>query len=140
MYPAMQPSTPSHTSSHMISTNGRALPLKDTQIHATAHGGIARINLTQVFENPYDEILSVTYSLPLPADGAVSGFAFVLADRRVVGEVDRKAKARERYQRALSEGRSAALLEQDRSSLFTQEVGNIPPRSVITVEIAIDQR
>ena len=38
------------------------------------------------------------------------------------------------------EGRSAALLEQDRSSLFTQEIGNIPPGEEVTVEVSIDQR
>ncbi|MCL2824481.1 MAG: VWA domain-containing protein [Polyangiaceae bacterium] len=124
----------------MVSTTGRVLPLKEMRIHADAIGGIARTKLEQTFSNPYSEPLSVTYLLPLPADGAVSAFAFLIGERRIHGEVDSRNKARERYEQAVSEGRSAALLEQDRSSLFTQELGNIPPHTQVIAEITIDQR
>lgn len=124
----------------LVSTDGRTLPLRATSIETRASGGVARVVLRQRFENPYDEPLAVRYQVPLPADGAVSGFAFQLGDRRIVGEVDTKKKARARYETAIVEGRSAAILEQERSSLFTQDVGNIPPKSEITAEIQIDQK
>ncbi len=124
----------------MRSKTGHVLPLLRAHLDASARGGLASVLLTQTFENPHDEVLSVVYALPLPADSVVSGFSFVLADLRITGEVDRRAQARARHARALREGRSAALVEQERSSLFTQEVGNIPPRSRITVEIVLDQR
>jgi len=136
-----QPSgAPSSSGGRMISTSGRALPLLGAVLAADAAGGIARVTVEQRFHNPHAEPLAVTYSLPLPADGAVSGFSFRVGGRRTVGEIDRKRAARERYEQALMEGRSAALLEQDRSSLFTQEIGNIPPGEEVTVEVSIDQR
>lgn len=139
---------PSHASSadasssagRLVSTDGRSLPLRATSIETRASGGVARVVLKQRFENPYDEPLAVRYQVPLPADGAVSGFAFQLGDRRIVGEVDTKKEARARYETALVEGKSAAILEQDRSSSFTQDVGNIPPKSEIIAEIQIDQK
>ena len=124
----------------LVAIDGRALPLRETRLKADARGGVARVVLEQRFANPYDDPLAVTYLLPLPADGAVSGFAFRIGERRIVGEVDRREAARERYQQALVEGRSAALVEQDRTSLFTQEVGNIPPRTEVVAEITVDQR
>ncbi len=139
--PAPAPSLDSTSvGGRLVSTTGRALPLLGTSLTADAAGGIARVIVEQRFHNPHAEPLAVTYSLPLPADGAVSGFAFRIGGRRVVGEVDRKKAARERYEQALVEGRSAAILEQDRSSLFTQEIGNIPPGEEIIAEIVIDQR
>jgi Ca-activated chloride channel family protein len=75
-----------------------------------------------------------------PPDAAVSGYSFRIGERRVVGEVDRLAAARERFEQALAEGRTAGLLEQDRSSLFTQEIGNIPPGAEVAAELVIDQR
>ncbi|HEX4994741.1 MAG TPA: VIT domain-containing protein [Methylomirabilota bacterium] len=78
--------------------------------------------------------------MPLPAEAAVSGYAFRIGARRIVGEVDRIAAARERFEEALLEGRTAGLLEQDRSSLFTQELGNIPPGMEVVAELIIDQR
>ncbi len=131
---------PPSNGGRMISTTGRALPLLGATVSADAAGGVARVTVEQRFQNPYAEPLAVTYSLPLPSDGAVSGFSFRVGGRRVVGEIDRKRAARERYEQALMEGHSAALLEQDRSSLFTQEIGNIPPGEEVTVEVSIDQR
>ncbi len=123
----------------LVAADGRELPLASVHLAAQAGGGIARVILTQRFENPFDEPLAVTYLLPLPSDGAVSGFSFTLGDERVIGEVTGRAAARERFERAIVEGRTAALLEQDRSSLFTQQVGNVPPRTTVVAEITVDQ-
>lgn len=124
----------------LVSTSGRELPLVATAVRVDARGGVARVVLEQKFRNVHAEPLTVTYSLPLPEDGAVSGFSFRIGDTLVVGEIDRKKQARERYEQAILEGRSAAILEQDRSSLFTQEVGNIPPGADVLVEIHVDQK
>ncbi|MBX7101094.1 MAG: VWA domain-containing protein [Myxococcaceae bacterium] len=124
----------------LVSTDGRTLPLLGTELLAEARGGVARVSLQQRFKNPFDEPLKVTYQLPLPADGAVSGFAFQLGADRVVGVVEPKGKARERFEEAILSGRTAAILEQTRSSLFSQEVGNIPARGEVTVEVQIDQK
>lgn len=124
----------------IVTADGKALPLRATEIRADASAGLARVILRQTFVNDHAEPLRVTYQVPLPSDAAVSGYAFELRDRRIVGEVDRTSRARERFEEAIMEGRSAALLEQDRSSLFTQEIGNVPPGEEIVTELSIDQK
>lgn len=124
----------------LVTVDGRALPLVGASLAADAKGGLVRITLEQTFRNPHDEPLRVTYSLPLPADGAVSGFAFRIGEERVVGQVDAKQRARQRFEDAILEGRTAAILDQERSSLFTQEVGNVPPRTQVICEVQIDQK
>ncbi|MBW2536919.1 MAG: VWA domain-containing protein, partial [Deltaproteobacteria bacterium] len=131
--------SPSPAGCRLVAADGRELPLRGAELRVDACAGMARVVLEQRFVNPYDEPLTVTYQLPLPADGAVSGFAFTLGETRVVGEIDRREDARERFEEALIEGRSAALLEQDRTSLFTQEVGNIPAGEEISAEVVVDQ-
>jgi Ca-activated chloride channel family protein len=116
------------------------LLLVSAALRVDARGGIARVVCEQRFVNRAKEPLHVTYSLPLPADSAVAGFSFRVGDKRIVGEIDRTAAARERFEEAVAEGRTAALLEQDRSTLFTQELGNIPPGVEITAEVTLDQR
>src|SRR4051812_15896301 len=110
----------------LIATDGRTLPLKAAALTADAKAGIIRVVLEQRFVNPYNEPLQVTYKMALPADGAVSGFAFRIGEERIVGEVDTKKKARDRFEEAILDGKTAAILDQERSSLFTQQVGNIP--------------
>ena len=139
LHHSMSDSTPS-CGGTLVSTDGRALPLRSARLMGRLFAGLGRVRLEQTFENPYEEPLRVTYQLPLPEDGAVSGFSFRVGDREIVGEVDRKDRARERFEEAIAEGRTAAHLEQERASLFTQEVGNIPPKTTVVVRIEIDQR
>lgn len=133
-------STHASSGGRMVTADGRTLPLKGASLTADAKAGVIRVTLEQRFVNPYAEPLGVTYQMPLPADAAVSGFSFRIGDRRVVGEVDTKKKARERFDEAVLEGRTAALLDQDRSSLFTQNVGNIPPHTEVVSELVLDQK
>src|SRR5512145_802931 len=119
----------------LVATTGVALPLKNVEVRGEAEGGLARMVLRQVFANPHAEPLHVTYSVPLPADGAVAGYEFRVGERRVTGEIDRRAAARERFEKAIIEGRTAGLLDQERANLFTQELGNVPPGAEVTVAL-----
>src|SRR5690606_19033868 len=101
-------------------------------------GGIARSVLKQRFHNPSDSPLAVTYLVPLPSDGAVSGYSFELQGVTTRGVVAPRAQAREQFEQALMDGRSAALLEQTRSSVFSQDIGNIPAGQCIEIEVIID--
>jgi Ca-activated chloride channel family protein len=121
-------------------TPSAMLPLKRTTLRVEAGGGIARVLLEQCFRNEYPDPLAVTYRFALPADAAISGFAFTIGERRIEGQVDKRAAARERFEQAIAEGKTAALLEQERSSLFTQELGNVPAGADVRCEITLDQR
>jgi Ca-activated chloride channel family protein len=129
----------SSSGARLVSVNGQTLPLLGTRVSAEAKSGLARVVVSQRFRNVHAEPLRVSYLLPLPADGAVSGFRFRLGDRTIEGEIDRKAAARERFERALVEGKTAAILDQERTSLFTQEIGNIPAGAEVSTEVTIDQ-
>jgi len=139
---ALLPTTPEGASSgaELVTSDGRSLALVSATLRGEAQGGIARLVLEQRFENTYDENLRVTYRMPLPADGAVSGYGFEIGERVITGVVDRKQSARERFERAIVEGKTAALLEQDRADIFTQQIGNIPPHEAVIAKITIDQR
>lgn len=136
----MQAAVNESNGGRLVAADGRTLPLRGAVLRAEARAGIARVVLEQRFANPYAEPLAVTYVLPLPADGAVSGYAFTVGERRIVGEVDRRAAARERYEEAIINGQSAAIVDEERSSLFTQEIGNIPPGVELVAELTLDQK
>ena len=136
------PTTPEGvtTGAELYTSDGRSLSLVRAKLAGEAQGGLARLVLEQRFENHYDELLRVTYRMPLPADGAISGYEFVIGEHTIRGVVDRKARARERFEQAIASGKTAALLEQERADIFTQQVGNIPPHEAVIVRITIDQR
>src|SRR5262249_52399818 len=128
------------TGGRLVTADGRTLALRGATLRADARGGIARVVLEQRFANSFAEPLAVTYLMPPPSGGPGAGYAFTIGDKRIVGEVERRQAARERFEEAIATGRSAALVEQERSSLFTQEIGNIPPGAEVVAELVIDQK
>lgn len=121
----------------LVSVDGRIFPLEAARVSASTSGGLAFSTLIQAYRNPYTEPLEVVYTMPLPADGAVIGYAMSVGARVVRGEVRAREEARAAYEKALFEGRSAALLEQERDDTFTQRLGSLPAgeRAEITIEV-----
>ncbi len=111
-------------------------PLKHTDVEAEVSGFIARVTVTQTFQNPLQETIEAIYVFPLPHEAAVDDMTMVLGDRRIVGRIERRAQARAIYEAALRQGATAALLEQERPNIFTQSVGNIDPGETIRIEIS----
>lgn len=111
------------------------LPLRSLNYEIDIAGPLASITLVQVFHNPSTTFLEAEYTFPLPEDAAVDGMTMTFADREVVGLIRDRAKARAAYEKAVQEGKAAALTEQQRPNVFTQTVGNLPPGEEITVTL-----
>jgi Ca-activated chloride channel homolog len=107
-----------------------------TQIHAQVTGNVARVHVTQMFENPTDDWVEGLYVFPLSAGAAVDELEMLVGERKIRGEIKRKQDARATYEQAKSEGRRASLVDQERPNMFTTSVANIAPHSSITVQIA----
>lgn len=113
----------------------QVFPLKHTDVDAQISGNVARVEVTQTFENPYDEPLEAIYVFPLPDEAAVDDMEIRLGDRTIRGDIKRREEAQEIYEQALQEGRTAGLLEQERANIFTQSLANIRPGEQIEVTI-----
>ncbi|MFD1937923.1 VIT domain-containing protein [Nonomuraea mangrovi] len=115
------------------------LPLESVDIAARISGLIAGVEVTQAFRNPFDVTLEATYVFPLPDRAAVTAFTMEADDRVIEGVLKERGQARADYDRALSEGRRAALAEEDRPDVFTITVGNILPGERVTVRLTLSQ-
>lgn len=115
---------------------GGALVLRHTEVVAEVSAGLARVTLTQIFQNPYDAPLEATYLLPLPSKSAVDRMDLTVGDRVVEGIVMERAAARAAYNEAVSDGKRAALLEQQRENLFRQHIAGICPGEAVSVTVS----
>ncbi len=111
-------------------------PLTHTDVQASISGFISRVTVTQTFANPFKENIEATYVFPLPHKAAVDAMNLVVGDRRVVGIIKRREVARQIYDKAIKQGATAALLDQERPNIFTQMVGNIRPGKPVNIEIS----
>jgi Ca-activated chloride channel family protein len=116
-----------------------AMPLERTRFDTLVVGTIAETTVTQKFHNPFDQPIEALYTFPLAADGAVDGYAITVGSRTIRGEMKARAEAQKLYEEAKNDGRTAALLEQERANIFTQSLANIAPGESIEVTLHVVQ-
>ncbi len=113
-----------------------ACPLKHTEVKADITGFLARVTVTQEFENPFSEKIEAVYTFPLPHNAAVDDMTMLVGGRVVRGKIKRREEAQKIYDAARAAGKVAALLDQERPNIFTQMVANIMPGESVKVIIS----
>lgn len=109
--------------------------LDKTDVNAQITGNLSRVTVEQTFTNPFDRPLEAVYVFPLPDSAAVDDMEIRIGDRVIKGDLKTRDEAKEIYERARQEGRTAGLLEQERDNIFTQSIANIKPGESIQVTI-----
>ncbi|WP_432932288.1 VIT domain-containing protein [Microbispora sp. CA-135349] len=122
-----------------LETEKGNLPLESVDVAAHVTGLVAGVEVVQTFRNAFDVSLEATYVFPLPPRAAVTAFRMEADDRVVDGVLKERGQARADYDRALAEGRRAAIAEEDRPDVFTIRVGNIVPGERVVVRLTLSQ-
>jgi Ca-activated chloride channel family protein len=131
------PQTPGALQALDTSGKQRGLcPLKHTDVSADIAGSLARVTVTQDFENPFEDKIEAVYTFPLPQAAAVDDMTMQVGDRTVKGKVMRREQAQAVYEAARQNGRVAGLLDQERPNIFTQSVANIMPGEHVKITIS----
>lgn len=120
-----------------VSPDGQvvALPLKHTAVTAEISGFVSRVKVVQTFQNPFEERIEAVYVFPLPDKSGVDGMTIRIGERVIQGQIKQREEARQIYEAAKHQGRTAALLDQERPNIFTQSVANILPGEQIDVTL-----
>ncbi len=115
------------------------LPLIHTDVNGSIEGFMARVSVTQTFVNPSDSTIETLYTFPLPDNCAVDSMIMTIGSKRIKGNIKERGEARAIYEQARRDGKTAALLEQQRPNIFTQSVANILKNDTIKVTISYVQ-
>lgn len=111
------------------------LPLKDTRVEVAIAGVIADVTVRQLYENRGQRPLHARYVFPASTRAAVYGMTMTVGNTRITARIAERAKARQEFDAAKREGKSASLLQQDRPNVFTMNVANVLPGDQIAVEL-----
>lgn len=123
----------------LVRGDPQRLPLKHTHVEVEITGGVARVEVTQSYHNPYVRPIEALYTFPLPMNSAVDRMQMVLGDRTIEAQIKERQAAKEIYERAKLAGKTASLLEQERPNVFAQSVANIAPGSDIDIVVSYVQ-
>jgi Ca-activated chloride channel family protein len=114
---------------------GQQCTLQSTAVSAKVTGYTARVTVKQIFHNPNSKRFDALYTFPLSDSAAVDDMTMKVGSRVVHGEIKKKGEARAIFQAAQQQGKTASLLEQKRTNIFTQSVANIEPGETIEVTL-----
>jgi len=111
------------------------LPLKSTSAIVNISGVISDVQVTQVYKNEGKKAIEAIYIFPASTRAAVYGMKMTIGKRVIEAKIKKRDEARQDYEKAKEEGRSASLLEQQRPNVFQMNVANIMPGDEIKVEL-----
>ena len=121
-----------------VGKDGRSLgacPLRHTDVQVAVAGFVARVVVTQEFENPFTEPVEAIYTFPLSERGAVNHMEMRAGERTIRGEIHERSEARALYEQARRNGQLASLLDQERPNIFTQSLANLLPGNRVQIRI-----
>jgi Ca-activated chloride channel family protein len=114
-------------------------PAVKSEVSISVTGPIVRTAVKQTFHNASGHCVEGLYVYPLPEMSAVDTLKMTIGARVIAGEIHEREQARQEFEKAKSEGRKAALVEQQRPNVFTTSVSGVLPNDDIVVEIAYQE-
>lgn len=110
-------------------------PLKSTEVTTNINGVIAETYVVQTYANESDTPINARYVFPTSTSVTMHGMKMEIGNNVVTAKIKEKEEAKEEYEEAKSEGKSASLVEQKRPNVFTMDVANIMPGDTARIEL-----
>ena len=111
------------------------LPLKETNAAVRITGIIADVTVTQRYANEGKRPINARYVFPASTRAAVYGMKMKIGDHIVTAKIQEREAAKQTFEQAKKEGKSASLLDQERPNVFTMNVANIMPGDKVDLEL-----
>jgi Ca-activated chloride channel family protein len=111
------------------------LPLKDTRVQIDVSGVIADVKVTQTYRNEGSRPINARYVFPASTRAAVYAMRMRIGDQVIVAKIREREQAKQEFEKAKQEGKSASLLEQNRPNVFSMSLANLMPGDQVEVEL-----
>ena len=111
------------------------LPLKDTDVQIDVSGVIADVKVVQTYRNEGSRPINARYVFPASTRAAVYAMRMRIGDQVIVAKIKEREKAKQEFDKAKAEGKSASLLEQNRPNVFSMSLANVMPGDQIEIEL-----
>lgn len=119
----------------MESIDGEMTPLKSLAIMGEVRGSLFTSRIRQVYRNEGSRDMEAVYTFPLAWGTVLLGLSAEIGGKRLEGSVVAKKDAEMSYEKSVSEGDSAILVQKSADGLFTANLGNIRPGETVAMEL-----
>ncbi|MDH3494478.1 MAG: VIT domain-containing protein [Acidobacteriota bacterium] len=111
------------------------LPLKDTNVDIAVAGVIADVKVTQKYRNEGTRPINANYIFPASTRAAVYSMRMRIGDEVIIAKIKEREAAKQEFETAKKQGKSASLLEQKRPNVFSMKMANLMPKEEIEIEL-----
>lgn len=111
------------------------LPLKDTRVQIDVSGVIADVTVLQTYRNEGLRPINARYVFPASTRAAVYAMRMRIGDQIIVAKIKEREEAKQEFEKAKAEGKSASLLEQNRPNVFSMSLANVMPGDQVDIEL-----
>ena len=101
--------------------------IDELSVNADIEDQVARVQVSQTFENTGSVAMEVSFVFPLPYDGAIDRLTLLVDGKEYDAKLLSKDEARRRYEEIVRKNRDPALLEWVGNGMFQTSVFPIPP-------------
>lgn len=122
------------------------LPLFSTDIQAEVFDKFAKVKLTHIYYNPYDEYLDTSFKFPKGLYQVFDGIEAEIDGKKIKGLVGLKKNVRIKFVNKLEQGSTVLSTEElfptsskVKSDLLITKLGNIPPKKEIKITFSFLQ-
>ena len=122
------------------------LPLFSTEINADINDRFAKVTLTHIYYNPYDDYLDTSFKFPKGLYQVFDGIEAEIDGKKIKGLVGLRKNVRIKYVEQLSKGSTVLTAEEIcptstklKADLLITKIGNIPPKKEIKITFSFLQ-
>lgn len=110
-------------------------PLKKTSVTANIEGVVADIHVVQTYANEGASPINASYLFPASTKVTIHGMQMQIGDQTVTAVIKEKEEAKQEFETAKSEGKSASMLSEERANVFSMDVANIMPGDKVQIDL-----
>jgi len=116
-----------------IGADGTTSPTTIDYLHITANvnNGYAITSVEEKLTNPHNTATDDEFGFLIPEDAFISGFSLIIDGVEYEADVLPKKEADERFEAAVSEGRTAGVLKTKKENIFSYFLSFEPHQSII---------
>ena len=112
-----------------------SFPLKGTSVTANIEGVVADIHVVQTYANEGSKPINASYIFPASTRVTIHGMQMKIGNQTVTATIKEKEEAKQEFETAKSEGKSASMLSEERANVFSMDVANIMPGDEVDIDL-----
>ena len=127
-------------------SNDEILPLFSTDIYAEINDKFAKVKLTHIYYNPYDDYLDTCFKFPKGLYQVFDGIEAEIDGKKIKGLIGLRKNVRIKYVTEVAEGSTVIKTEElcpasskVKNDILITQIGNIPPKKEIKITFSFLQ-